>query len=333
MGCNMKTIAVLTSGGDAPGMNAAIRAVVRTGCENGARVLGIRRGYAGLMAGDMYEMNLRSVSDIIHRGGTILYSARSREFCTEAGMQKAIDVCKDNGIEGIVVIGGDGSFRGARDLSVRGVNCVGVPGTIDNDIACCDYTIGYDTCLNTIMDMVDRIRDTCESHDRCNIVEVMGRRAGYLALNAGIAIGATSILLPEIDFDIQTDIIDRMRRTQKTGKKHFIIVVAEGATEKLVEQGIDGISGLAKYIEHNLGVESRATVLGHVQRGGSPSVKDRVTASRMGSYAAHLLLDGIGNRVVAMQKEQILDYDIVEALQMTKTLDTDIYRTAMEISI
>lgn len=329
----MKTIAVLTSGGDAPGMNAAVRAVVRTGCENGARVLGIRRGYAGLMAGDMYEMNLRSVSDIIHRGGTILYSARSKEFCTEEGMQKAINICKENGIEGIVVIGGDGSFRGARDLSVRGVNCVGVPGTIDNDITCCDYTIGYDTCLNTIMDMVDRIRDTCESHERCNIVEVMGRRAGYLALNAGIAVGATSILLPEIEFSIDVDILDRMRRTQKTGKKHFIIVVAEGATDKLVEQGIDGVSGLAKYIEHNLGVESRATVLGHVQRGGSPSVKDRVVASRMGSYAAHLLLDGIGNRVVAMQKEQILDFDIVEALNMEKSIDKNLYATAMEISI
>ncbi len=329
----MKTIAVLTSGGDAPGMNAAIRAVVRTGCENGARVLGIRRGYAGLMQGDMYEMNLRSVSDIIHRGGTMLYSARSKEFCTEAGMQKAIDVCKDAGIEGIVVIGGDGSFRGARDLSLRGINCVGVPGTIDNDIACCDYTIGYDTCLNTIMDMVDRIRDTTESHDRCFIVEVMGRRAGYLALNAGIAVGATSILIPEMEFSIERDIIERMRRTQKTGKEHFIIVVAEGVNEKLVAQGINGVSALAKYVEHNLGVESRATVLGHVQRGGSPSCKDRVVASQMGSYAAHLLLNGIGNRVVAMQKEAILDYDIFEALNMTKSIDLSLYDTAMEISI
>ena len=329
----MKTIAVLTSGGDAPGMNAAVRAVVRTGCENGARVLGIRRGYAGLMKGDMFEMNLRSVSDIIHRGGTMLYSARSKEFCTEEGMQKAIEVCKDAGIEGIVVIGGDGSFRGARDLSLRGINCVGVPGTIDNDIACCDYTIGYDTCLNTIMDMVDRIRDTTESHDRCFIVEVMGRRAGYLALNAGIAVGATSILIPEMEFSIEKDIIERMRRTQKTGKEHFIIVVAEGVNDKLVAQGINGVGALAKYVEHNLGVESRATVLGHVQRGGSPSCKDRVVGSQMGSYAAHLLLNGIGNRVVAMQKEQILDYDIFEALNMTKSIDLSLYDTAMEISI
>ncbi len=329
----MKTIAVLTSGGDAPGMNAAIRAVVRTGCENGVRVLGIRRGYHGLMTGDMYEMNLRSVSDIIHRGGTMLYSARSKEFCTEAGMQKAIDVCKENGIEGIVVIGGDGSFRGARDLSVRGVNCVGIPGTIDNDIACCDYTIGYDTALNTIMDMVDRIRDTTESHDRCTVVEVMGRRAGYLALNAGIAIGATSILIPELEFSVDTDIIDRMRRTQKTGKQHFIIVVAEGVADQLKDRGLNDVGALAKYIEHNLGVESRATVLGHVQRGGSPSVKDRVVASQMGNYAAHLLLNGVGNRVVAMQKEAIVDFDIVEALNMKKSIDLDLYKIAMEISI
>ena len=329
----MKTIAVLTSGGDAPGMNAAIRAVVRTGCENGVRVLGIRRGYQGLMNGDMYEMNLRSVSDIIHRGGTMLYSARSKEFCTEAGMQKAIDVCKENGIEGIVVIGGDGSFRGARDLSVRGVNCVGIPGTIDNDIACCDYTIGYDTALNTIMDMVDRIRDTTESHDRCTVVEVMGRRAGYLALNAGIAIGATSILIPELEFSVDRDIIDRMRRTQKTGKQHFIIVVAEGVADQLKDRGLNDVGALAKYIEHNLGVESRATVLGHVQRGGSPSVKDRVVASQMGNYAAHLLLNGVGNRVVAMQKEAIVDYDIVEALNMKKSIDLELYNVAMEISI
>ena len=329
----MKTIAVLTSGGDAPGMNAAIRAVVRTGCENGAKVLGIRRGYKGLISGDMFEMNLRSVSDIIHRGGTMLYSARCKEFQTEEGMQKAIDVCKENGIEGIVVIGGDGSFRGARDLSVRGVNCVGIPGTIDNDIACCDYTIGYDTALNTIMDMVDRIRDTTESHDRCTVVEVMGRRAGYLALNAGIAIGATSILIPELEFSVDRDIIERMRRTQKTGKQHFIIVVAEGVADQLKDRGLNDVGALAKYIEHNLEVESRATVLGHVQRGGSPSVKDRVVASQMGNYAAHLLLNGVGNRVVAMQKQEIVDFDIVEALNMKKSIDLSLYQIAMEISI
>lgn len=320
----MKKIAVLTSGGDAPGMNAAIRSVVRTACENDMEVLGIRRGYNGLMKGDMEKMNIRSVSDIIHRGGTMLYSARSPEFQTEAGLNKAVEVCKENGIEGIVVIGGDGSFRGARDLSLKGIPCIGIPGTIDNDIACCDYTIGYDTALNTIMDMVDRIRDTTESHDRCSVVEVMGRRAGYLALNAGIAIGATAILIPEVPFDIEKDVIDRMRRTQKTGKKHFIIMVAEG---------IGGVSDLAKLIQEKTGVESRATVLGHVQRGGSPSVKDRVLGSQMGCRAVHLLMEGVGNRVVANKKDEIVDYDIYEALNMKKQIDLDLYKTALEISI
>ena len=324
----MKTIAVLTSGGDAPGMNAAIRAVVRTGCENGMRVLGVRRGYNGLMNGDMYEMNLRTVSDIIHRGGTMLYSARSPEFKTEEGLQKALDVCKANGIEGVVVIGGDGSFRGARDLSLHGIPTIGVPGTIDNDIACCDYTIGYDTAMNTVMDMVDRIRDTTESHDRCSVVEVMGRRAGYIALNSGIAIGATSILIPEVDFDIEKDVIERMKRTQKTDKKHFIIIVAEGVSEK-----IGGVNNLAKIIEEKTGVESRASVLGHVQRGGSPSLRDRLVASEMGNYAVHLLMKGIGNRVVAMQKEEVMDFDIYEALNMKNTINLDLYRIAHEISI
>ena len=199
----MKKIGVLTSGGDAPGMNAAVRAVVRTGCENGMQVMGIERGYTGLINGEMYEMNLRTVSDIIHRGGTILYSARCPEFKTQAGIDKAAESCRRNGIDGLVVIGGDGSFRGARDLSLSGIPCVGIPGTIDNDIACSDYTIGYDTAMNTIMEMVDRIRDTTESHDRCSVVEVMGRSAGYLALNAGIAVGATTILIPEVPFDIE----------------------------------------------------------------------------------------------------------------------------------
>ena len=324
----MKTIAVLTSGGDAPGMNAAVRAVVRTGCENGMRVFGVRRGYKGLMSGDMYEMNLRTVSDIIHRGGTMLYSARSKEFETEAGLQKAIDVCKANGIEGIVVIGGDGSFRGARDLSLRGVPCIGIPGTIDNDIACCDYTIGYDTEMNTFMDLVDRIRDSTVSHDRCSVVEVMGRRAGYLALNSGIAIGATAILIPEVDFDIEKDVIERMKRTQKTDKKHFIIIVAEGVSEK-----VGGVDALAKLIQEKTGVESRATVLGHVQRGGSPSLRDRLVGSQMGNYAVHLLMKGVGNRVVAMQKEQVMDFDIYEALNMKKSIDLDLYRVSLEISI
>ena len=320
----MKTIGVLTSGGDAPGMNAAVRAVVRLGTEKGMRVMGIRRGYNGLMYGDMYEMNLRSVSNIINRGGTVLYSARSPEFKTEEGMQKAIDVCKQVGMEGVVVIGGDGSFRGARDLSLRGVPCVGIPGTIDNDIACCDYTIGYDTAMNTVMQMVDRLRDTTESHDRCSVVEVMGRRAGYIALNAGIACGATTILIPEVEFDFERDVIERMKRTQKTGKRHFIIIVAEG---------IGGVTEMAKRIEEVTGIESRATVLGHVQRGGCPTVRDRVVASLMGCRAVELLEKGIGNRVVASQKDQIVDYDIFEALNMNKSIDLDLYKLAHEISI
>ena len=321
----MKTIGVLTSGGDAPGMNAAIRAVVRSGCENGMRVMGINRGYNGLMQGDMYEMNLRSVSNIINRGGTILYSARSPEFKTEEGMQKAISVANNVGLDGIVVIGGDGSFRGARDLSLRGIPCVGVPGTIDNDIACCDYTIGYDTCLNTIMEMVDRIRDTSESHDRCAVIEVMGRRAGYLALNAGIACGATAILIPEVEFDIEKHVIDRMRKTQRTDKKHFIIIVAEGCDVDVNE--------LAQHIQEKTGVESRAMVLGHVQRGCYPTVKDRVMATRMGNYAVKLLMNNIGNRVVAAQKEEVVDYDIFEALNMKKSIDMNLYNVAHEVSI
>ncbi len=320
----MKTIGVLTSGGDAPGMNAAVRAVVRAGCENGFKVMGIRRGYNGLMQGDMYEMNLRSVSNIINRGGTILYSARSPEFKTEEGLQKALNVAKETGLEGIVVIGGDGSFRGARDLSLRGLPCVGVPGTIDNDIACSDYTIGYDTAMNTVLEMADRLRDTSESHDRCSVIEVMGRRAGFIALNAGIACGATTILIPEVEYDFQRDVIERMKRTQKTGKKHFIIIVAEG---------VGGVEEMAKRIQAETGVESRATVLGHVQRGGYPTVRDRVTASLMGYKAVELLKEGIGNRVIAMKKSEIVDYDIFEALNMKKSLDLDLYKIAHEISI
>ncbi len=321
----MKTIAVLTSGGDAPGMNAAIRAVVRTACVNGIRVLGVIRGYNGLINGDFIEMDLRSVSDIINRGGTILYTARSAEFATEEGMQKAIRTCREYGIDGVVVIGGDGSFRGARDLSERGVPCVGIPGTIDNDIACCDYTIGYDTCLNTIMEMVDRIRDTTESHDRCSVIEVMGRHAGYLALNSGIACGATAILIPEVEFDIEKHVIERMKKTMRTDKKHFIIVVAEGV-------GVD-VKKLAEEIEAKTGVESRATVLGHTQRGGYPTAKDRIMATRMGNYAVKLLMKDIGNRVVAAQKEEVLDYDIFEALNMKKSIDMGIYNVAHEVSI
>ncbi len=320
----MKTIGVLTSGGDAPGMNAAIRAVVRTACENGMKVYGINRGYQGLIEEDIRELNIRSVSDIIHRGGTMLRSARCLAFKEEAGMQKAIDTCKKYGIEGIVVIGGDGSFRGARDLSLRGIPCIGVPGTIDNDIVSSDYTIGYDTCLNTVMQMVDRVRDTVESHSRCIVVEVMGNRCGDLTLNAGIAVGATAIVIPEISCEIEKHVIERIRRTQKTDKKHFIVMVAEG---------IGGVEALARRIEKECEVESRAIVLGHVQRGGSPTVRDRVAASQMGYKAVQLLMQGIGNRVVVQKDDHIIDYDIYEALSMERSVNDELYKIAHEISI
>ncbi|MBQ1552759.1 MAG: 6-phosphofructokinase [Clostridia bacterium] len=330
----MKTIGVLTSGGDAPGMNAAIRAVVRTARENDMDVYAIYRGYQGLMEDDMKLFDVRDVSDIIQRGGTILYSARSTGFNSPEGVAKAVEVCRNRGIEGLVVIGGDGTFRGARDLSNAGIPCIGVTGTIDNDIASTDYTVGFDTALNTVKDMVDRLRDTVESHSRCIVVEVMGRTCGYLALYGGIATGATCILIPERKLDLDRDVIEVMRRTQKTGKKHFVIMVAEGVVPMLKEQGIDDIGGLAKFIQSKTGVESRSIDLGHCQRGGSPTVRDRITASMTGNRAVHLLLEGMSNRVVVMQKGSVVDYDITEAVDhMTKEIDLDLYRLAMEISI
>ena len=319
-----KSIAILTSGGDAPGMNAAIRAVARAGISNGMRVIGVRRGYNGLISGDVFEMNLRSVSDIIHRGGTTLFTARSPEFNTPAGVQKAADTCRSLGIDGVVVIGGDGSFRGARDLTGAGIPCVGLPGTIDNDIQCSEYTIGFDTAMNTAMDMVDKLRDTAQSHDRCSVVEVMGRRCGDIALQTGIAVGATAILVPEVPFDLDKDVIQRMQFTQLTGKKHFIIVVAEG---------IGGVDDLARQIQEKTGIESRATVLGHVQRGGSPTLRDRVVASEMGFHAVELLMQDQGNRVVAMKNGQIVDYDITEAMNMKKEFNKKLYDIALKISI
>lgn len=319
-----KSIAVLTSGGDAPGMNAVVRAVVRTGIADGMRVMGIQRGYNGLLNGEIVEMNLRTVSDVIHRGGTILYTARSPEFNTPAGVQQAAANCRRLGIDGVVVIGGDGSFRGARDLTNAGIPCIGVPGTIDNDIASSEYTIGFDTAMNTAMEMVDRLRDTMESHDRCSVVEVMGRRCGDIALQTGIAVGATSILVPEVPYDFQKDIVDRMRFTQKTGKKHFIIIVAEG---------VGGVDKLAKDIEEATSIETRATILGHVQRGGSPTLRDRVVGSEMGSLAASLLHRGRSNRVVVMRGGKIVDLDITEALDMKRVFNEDLYRIALKISI
>ncbi|MBE6727934.1 MAG: 6-phosphofructokinase [Ruminococcaceae bacterium] len=319
----MKTIGVLTSGGDAPGMNAAIRAVVRTAISKGMTVKGIIRGYNGLIEGDIIDLDVRSVSDIIHRGGTFLYTARSPLFKTEEGMQKAIETCKKEGIEGIVVIGGDGSYRGARDLSERGVPCVGVPGTIDNDISSTDYTIGFDTAMNTAMEMVDKLRDTSQSHDRCSVVEVMGRHAGHIALQIGIAVGATAVLVPEVPVDMDS-VIEKIRKTQKTGKEHFIIIVAEG---------VGGVDNIAKQIEAATGIESRATILGHVQRGGNPSVRDRVIATMLGSAAVELLDKGIGNRVICKRGNDITDMDIFEALNMKKDLNFDMLDVANCTSI
>lgn len=319
----MKTIGVLTSGGDAPGMNAAVRSVVRTAISMGMTVKGIKRGYNGLIEGDIFDMDVRSVSDIIHRGGTVLYTARSPLFKTEEGVKTAVANCRKHGIEGIVVIGGDGSYRGARDLSLNGIPCVGIPGTIDNDISSTEYTIGFDTAMNTAMEMVDRLRDTAQSHDRCSVVEVMGRNAGFLALQCGIAVGATAILVPEIEYDLN-DVIAKMQKSQGTGKKHFIIIVAEG---------VGGVEEIAKKLEEATGIESRATVLGHVQRGGRPTVRDRVYATRFGYAAVQLLSQGIGNRVVGMEHGQIVDYDIYEALNMKKPFDTEMFEVANTTSI
>ena len=319
-----KTIAVLTSGGDAPGMNAAVRAVARAALSKGIKVYGVRRGYNGLLNGDVFEMNLRSVSDILSKGGTVLYTARSPEFNTKEGVKKAADNCRKLGIDGVVVIGGDGSFRGARDLTGEGIPCIGVPGTIDNDISSSDYTIGFDTAMNTAMEMIDKIRDTAQSHDRCSVVEVMGRRCGDIALEVGFAIGASAILVPEVPYDLKKDVIDVLLKNRETGKKHFIIVVAEG---------IGGIDGIVKEIEAQTGIETRGTVLGHVQRGGSPTLRDRVVASRMGYRAVELLEEGQSNRVVVMKDNHIVDYDISEALAMKKQFNTKLFNIAHEISI
>jgi len=320
----LKRIGVLTSGGDAPGMNAAIRAVVRAGLQKNMEVVGIQRGYHGLLNKDVYEMSLRSVTDIISRGGTMLHTARSTEFATPEGVARAAANCRELGIEGIVVIGGDGSFRGARDLSLAGVPCVGVPGTIDNDIGASEYTIGFDTATSTAMELVDKIRDTTVAHERCHVVEVMGRKAGYIALEVGIACGAFAIIVPEVEINIERDIIGRIREAMATGKRHFIIVIAEGAGHA---------QELSAIIQKETGVDSRPTTLGYVQRGGSPTARDRMMASIMGHHALNLLAQGIGNRVVVVQNGKIKNLDIYEALAMKKPFTLDIYQAAQDISI
>lgn len=319
----MKTIGVLTSGGDAPGMNAAVRAVVRTAISLGMTVKGVRRGYAGLIEEDIFDMDARSVSDVINRGGTLLYTARCPKFRTEEGVLQAVENCKKHGIEGLVVIGGDGSFRGALDLSRHGVPCVGVPGTIDNDIACTEYTIGFDTAMNTAVEMVDKIRDTAQSHERCSVIEVMGRHAGYIAVQTGIAVGATAIMVPEVPVSMES-IIRKIKTAHANGKKHFIVIVAEG---------IGGVEEIAKQIMAATGIDSRATVLGHVQRGGNPTLRDRLRATQMGYEAVQLLYQGKGNRVVAYQGSSVVNYEIEEALQMKKEFNRDMLKIALETAI
>ncbi len=317
-----KRIGVLTSGGDAPGMNAAVRAVTRAAIKKGFEVIGIRRGYNGLLNNDMVKLAARDVSDIIQRGGTEIFTARCLEFKEWKNVLKAKDICEKANMAGIVVIGGDGSFRGAADLSRAGIPCVGLPGTIDNDIQCSEYTIGYDTAMNTVMELVDKLRDTSHSHERCAVVEVMGRHAGHIALNTGIACGATAVLVPEIPYNME-DVVAKIKEGRKTGKEQFIIIVAEG---------VGGTEEIAKRINAETGIESRATILGHVQRGGSPTVRDRVVASEMGYYAVELLEKGIGNRVVGMKDGRVYDVDIQEALSMKKPFDERLYKIANDIS-
>ena len=319
----MKTIGILTSGGDAPGMNAAIRAVVRTAVYNKLRIMAIRRGYNGLIRGDIEEMSAASVGEIIHRGGTILHTARCEEFNTPEGVKKAYNIAQIFGIDAVIVIGGDGSFRGARDLSKLGIPVVGIPGTIDNDIACTDYTIGFDTAVNTVIDALNKIRDTVTSHERINIIEVMGRHAGDIALYSGIAGGAEIVIVPEVQYDID-NICKNLIQGKNRGKQSHIIIVAEGTGNAF---------DIAKEIEGKTGFEVRVTVLGHLQRGGSPTAMDRILASRMGAYAVNILLEGKKNRVVAIRGSQIVDYDIDEALSMSKKVDDSMYDLARILSI
>ena len=312
----IKRIGVLTSGGDAPGMNAAVRSVVRSASSFGIECLGIRRGYNGLISGDIEKLGPESVSRIINRGGTVLYTARSEEFRTEQGRKKAAEVCRLFGIDGLVAIGGDGTFRGLLEFSNYGIATVGVPATIDNDIACTDYTIGFDTAANTAIEAVDRLRDTMQSHERCSVVEVMGRNAGHLALYVGLASGATAVLVPEKPFDFERDVAERIRIARINGKTHFMIIVAEGAGSAMT---------IGDKIHEELGVDTRVTILGHIQRGGAPSARDRVTATSMGFHAVNILVKGSTNRVVCERAGKTSDIDITEALSMKKGLDEDEY--------
>ena len=322
MDSQVKRIGVLTSGGDAPGMNAAVRAVVRTAMSRGIECIGIRRGWSGLINSDFVRMNSSSVSHIINKGGTILYTARSKEFMQPEGRERAIGTCKLLGLDGIVAIGGDGTFRGALALSRQvaesgnKLDVVGIPATIDNDIGCSHYTIGFDTACNTAVECIDRLRDTMQSHERCSVVEVMGRHAGYLALYVGIAIGAAAVLIPERPVDFENDVVEKIRRARLAGSTHYMVVVAEGAGSAFE---------IAKRIHEEMGIDPRVTVLGHIQRGGAPSVRDRETASRMGYEAVISLVEGRGNRIIATQDGRIVDLDMEAALAMTKQFEMDRY--------
>ncbi len=320
----IKTIGVLTSGGDAPGMNAAIRAVARTASYYGITCLGIRRGYNGLINGDVTELSARSVNGIISKGGTMLFTARCPEFMTEEGLKKAASTCKYLGIDGIISIGGDGTFRGARDLASLGIHTVGIPATIDNDVASTQYSIGFDTACNTALDAIDKLRDTMQSHERCSVVEVMGRNAGHLALYVGIACGAQAVLVPEKPLDIERDVFEKIRAGRINKRSHYIIIQAEG-----VGSSID----VANQIIAETGIDTRLTTLGHIQRGGSPTARDRVMASRFGEYAVRLLMDGKSNRVVCSVNSEICDFDINEALNMKKGIQEQMYVTSKVMSV
>jgi len=324
MAKEIKTIGVLTSGGDAPGMNAAIRAVVRTAIAKGLKVKGIKKGYHGLLNEEIIDMQAKDVSDMIQRGGTILGTARCMEFKTPEGQKMGADICRKHGIDGIVVIGGDGSYRGAQKLSQNGINTIGIPGTIDLDIACTEYTIGFDTAVNTAMDAIDKVKDTSSSHERCSIIEVMGRNAGYIALWCGIANGAEDILLPEkYDYDEQ-QIINNIIDNRKKGKNHHLIINAEG---------IGHSTSMARRIEAATGIETRATILGYMQRGGNPTAKDRYYASIMGAKAVDILLEGKTNRVIGYQHGEFVDFDIEEALNMKKGINEYQFEVAHLLSI
>lgn len=320
----IRRIGVLTSGGDAPGMNALIRSVVRSASAHDISVLGIRRGYSGLINGDIIEMGARSVDGIIRKGGIMLYTARCKEMLTEEGLQKAADTCRYLGIDGLICCGGDGTFRGAQALSRKGVPCIGVPGTIDNDIGCSDYTIGFDTACNTAIECIDKLRDTMQSHERCSVVEVMGRRAGHLALQVGCAVGATAICLPERQLDFDTEIVEKMRIGRIKGRNHHIIIVAEG---------YGSAQAVADQIHEATGIDTRVTILGHIQRGGSPSAMDRVMATRMGYAAVRALMEGKTNRVVVSDNSIVTDIDIEEGLAQSKDLNQCLFEAQQTVAI